>query len=456
MTLVSLVMNLYIFTYPSLNAGACSWHLPHRELIQDSLPIYSQKLLNVPYIGDLYNQLLLKLKDTDLEVTLNKGGPRDVRLMLIGDPQIKGNWPSTPYITRLDTFGNDYYIGHIYNVMKNRLNPTHISVMGDLFSSQWILDREFFNRTRRYIKRLFPRPKEHVGDLLEFIDKNDECDWVSFLEWFQSTMENKGFDFAYKDVYDWTSANLTNEPLFINISGNHDIGNGDVTYQHMARFFKLMGKDNYYIEYDVETDHPWRIVVLNSLAIDGPFVEPLFLRYTWSFIEHLDQRPFNGSTILLTHVPFYKPAGLCVDEPLVEYFNEENTRADYMIGNIKSENHIQEGPTQQILNTIFKNGKPGVVLTGHDHEGCESFYNKIGDQWVPSKQAESDTYIKEIVVRSIMGEFGGNVGLMTGHFNGEEWEYDYSVCPFIIQHVWWLTKVVSIVTLLLNAICILF
>lgn len=457
-TLISIVLNLYIFTYPSLNAGNCSWVLPNKDEIVDSLPIYSQKLLAVPYVGDLYDQLIVHLSQRDKEKTEAGGSPKDVRLLLVGDPQIKGNWPSTPYISRFDTYGNDYYIGHIYNVMKQRLKPTHVSIMGDLFSSQWILDREYFNRSRRYIKRLFNRPHEHSADILDFINNNDLCEWTAFMDWFQQQHALGAFEFGYEDVYDWTDSGLIDEPLFINISGNHDIGNGDITYQHMARFFKIMGKDNYYIEYDLKTDHPWRIVVLNSLTIDGPFVEPLFLDYTSSFIDHLEKRDFNGSTILLTHVPFYKPEGLCVDEHLVEYFHEGNSKLEYMWGKIKSENHIQEESTQRILNAIFQNDKPGIILTGHDHEGCESVYDKIDGQWTASKESTPGEHhhIKEIVVRSIMGEFGGNAGIMTGHFNGSEWEYHYNVCPFIVQHVWWLTKVASVLTILTNTICFLF
>ncbi|ODV94944.1 hypothetical protein PACTADRAFT_3831 [Pachysolen tannophilus NRRL Y-2460] len=460
LTAVAIILNFYIYTYPSFNSDKCSWYLPNKEEAEATLSPFQKKLIAVPYIGDLFDQYFVGTSGIDKELTLKNGkSPQDIRMLLFGDPQIKGNWPSTPYITRLDTFGNDYYLGHIYNTMKRRLKPTHISVMGDLFSSQWILDREFFNRSKRYMTRLFPRPKEHTGDLLEFITENDGCNWSEFMNWFQATLDSDSFQFGYEDVNDWTSANLIDEPLFINISGNHDIGNGDATYQHMARFIKIMGKDNFFIEYALRTDHPWRIVVLNSLAVDGPFIEQKFIDYTWSFVNKLKERPFNGSTILLTHVPFYKEEGICADAPFVEYFNESNSKIDYMFGKIKSENHLQYQSSQDILNAIFQNDKSGIILTGHDHEGCESIYNKLDNgTWVASKKIESNKYVKEIVVRSMMGEFGGNSGLMTAHFNKEaqDWEFHYTLCPFTVQHVWWVTKVTTILSILFNSICFLF
>ncbi|GMG40600.1 unnamed protein product [Ambrosiozyma monospora] len=234
-TVVSFFVNLYIYTYPSLNPEACSWK--HQYKNTANLAQWQQQLLDVPYLGDLYSTYFIS------EDPLLKPQVDDVRLMAIGDPQINGNWPSTKYIKRLDNYGNDYYLGHIYKVMKPRLQPSHVVVMGDLFSSQWISDSEFYNRTKRYMTRLFPRPSEQTQVEIDFLNEHNDVDWQSHYHFFREAVENGTFLqsewYHYNDVYDWTSANLTNEPLFINISGNHDIGYGDTTYQHMARWRKL-------------------------------------------------------------------------------------------------------------------------------------------------------------------------------------------------------------------------
>ncbi|GMF97437.1 unnamed protein product [[Candida] boidinii] len=113
------------------------------------------------------------------------------------------------------------------------------------------------------------------------------------------------------------------------------------------------------------------------------------------------------------------------------------------------------------MNAIFKdNGKSGIIMTGHDHEGCQNYYNfeNESNEWVASKEIDSDRYIKEITVRAIMGDYDGVTGLMTGHFNHQDknWEYNYSECPFIIQHVWWFAKIGAILTVLLQSISFLF
>src|SRR5450755_4607241 len=51
---------------------------------------------------------------------------------------------------RLDIFGNDYYLAHIYRTLHWWTKPTHVSVLGDLVGSQWIEDDEFNLRGSRY------------------------------------------------------------------------------------------------------------------------------------------------------------------------------------------------------------------------------------------------------------------------------------------------------------------
>lgn len=451
---IALLLNIYIYTYPSLTPSKCNWSF-QSEIIHDGGNEYISKLLTTPYIGDLISQYLVKPQYKQPAVP-------DIKMLAFGDPQIKGNWPSTPYIKRLDTFGNDYYLGHIYNVMKKRLQPTHVAVLGDLFSSQWIGDSEFFNRTRRYVTRLFDQVDEHREYVLDFINNNEKVNWMKFLDE-KKAINIHDLEYGYNDVYDWNTVNyvkqIENEPLFLNVSGNHDIGySGDATWQHMARYFKLFGRDNFWIEYERDTPHAYRIVVLNSLLLEGPALQQEFLDYTWEFLYQLFERKFKGSTILLTHVPFYKKEGLCVDGPYIDYYNAD-AKEQYKVGKLRSQNHLSYDTTQRALNLIF-NDEPGIILTGHDHEGCETFYNKntTTAEWTASKIKDSEVSIKEVTVRAMMGEYGGNSGIMTAHFNTnrQEWEFAFDLCPFIVQHVWWATKVISIISALLFSTVFIF
>jgi hypothetical protein len=69
-------------------------------------------------------------------------------------------------------------------------------------------------------------------------------------------------------------------------------------------------------------------------------------------------------------------------------------------------------------------------MTGHDHEGCDVMHfwdekptelNPFGqwsvskqEEWKESKEVEA---VREVTVRSMMGDFGGNVGLLSAWFD---------------------------------------
>lgn len=441
-SIVAILLNVYIYTYPSLNSKNCSWYR-------------KDGLYDTDYLGDLvYTYMFDQFKHHDDEKEIP-----DIKLLAVGDPQINGNWPKTPYIKRLDNFGNDYYLGHIYKLIKNRLQPTHVSVMGDQFSSQWISDSEFFNRTRRYLTRIFLQPENHTKEIFDVINKHEDLDWNTFIDSIKSKSMDEAFDYGYEDVYDWTSRDVkeyNGEPLFINITGNHDVGySGDATWQHMTRFIRLFGKDSYWIEYNKNTDHAYRIVVLNDLFLEGPALQPEFLSYTWHFLEKLQQQNFKGSTILLTHIPFYKKDGLCADDERFIFYDEKSSqREPYKKGLLRAQNHLSREVTQKVMDTIFDTEYPGIILTGHDHVGCKTVYNKnpFTGEWEASAEEPSkmkrNNYVREIVVRSMMGDYDGHMGLMTGHFDEikNQWKFEYSSCPFVVQHVWWATKVFTILS----------
>lgn len=455
---VSLLLNAYIYTYPSLDPQSCSWGL-EKPVVNHAENGLITRIRKIPYFGDLYNQYVDPIKVKKSKTV------DDIKMLAFGDPQINGNWKTTPYIKQLDNYGNDHYLGHIYQTMKKRLQPNYVAVLGDLFSSQWIGDSEFFNRTKRYVTRLYDQPDDHREYVLNFIKEHDSIDWIDYLNKKKAITENNIHDlqFGYSDVYDWNTPNYVkkyaNEPLFLNVSGNHDIGySGDATWQHMARYTELFGQDNFWIEYNLNTPFAYRIVVLNSLLLEGPALQPEFLEYTWEFLYQLFERNFKGATILLTHVPFYKEEGFCVDGPHNSYYGQD-AQESYKVDKLRSQNHLSKDVSQRVLSLIF-NDYPGVILTGHDHEGCETWYNKnyTTSEWYATKTKKESVAIKEITVRAMMGEYGGNSGLLHGKFNEklENWEFKFNLCPFMVQHIWWAAKVTAILSLLLFSVVFVF
>lgn len=464
LTTLALLLNFFVYFYPDIvnRNGQCQWagtvaKSKYRavELLTPRLAQYL--LLNFP-----------SLQEPPADLVYKDGVVSDIHMLTFGDPQINGNWRSTPYIKRLDNYGNDHYLGHIYRVMQNRLKPSHVAVMGDQFSSQWILDLEFYNRTYRFVERLFPRDPVYKQTVIDAWKNHKDYDWLS---WFNSEVSmDPGARFdsrRYKDVYDWqypeTKKPNVDNPLFINLTGNHDVGySGDATWQHMARFHYLFGQNNYVINYNEGTPEEWRIVVLDSLTLEGPALQEEFRNYTWSFLDHLktSQVDFKGSTVLLTHIPFYKREGLCADGPEHRYY-QNYTKEPYKNGKLRSQNHLLYETSQEVLDIVFPNpDKEGVILTGHDHVGCDSIYNHINGEWIASKAVSEKSdrkHIRELVVRAMMGEFGGQTGLLTGHFDPAQalWQFNFSYCSFVIQHVWWASKVVSLCALLAHSISFL-
>ncbi|KKA03795.1 hypothetical protein D499_0A02860 [Hanseniaspora uvarum DSM 2768] len=496
---LSILLRIYIHTYPSLTPELCSWddkqqnHLS--EKITDIFRIEKSpnfktvaEKLNIKYLKtyltDVYETMLNK-KSAESKTSHNKY--KNPRFLLFGDPQIKGNWKNTPILKKLDTFGNDYYLGHIFNTMFKRLKPDFSIVMGDLFSSQWISDDEFYNRTARYIKRVFPGAMPLNVERIEELKKNNpaddginyKTDWVKFadktIHAINNDKESLNFDMG-DDVYRWTDKDSC---MFINMTGNHDIGySGDITYQHMSRFTDMFGKDNFVLHYNRGKPNSYRIVNLNSMLIEGPGLEEELVQTTWEFLYQLFEEKFEGTTVLLQHIPMYKPNGLCVDGPDTRFYPLDYEKETYKQGLMRSQNHLSMETTDKIMNLLFHNGKPGIILTGHDHYGCDVIYNRYSSKmkdnaqglaishWKASSKVDSKSnnkqftgeVVQEITVRSMMGDFDGATGLLEMKFNHnyDSFDFVYKECVFAVQHVWWITMVTNILVILLISIRTLF
>ena len=360
------------------------------------------------------------------------------------------------YRKRLDLFGNDYYLAHIYRTVSWWSRPTHVAVLGDLIGSQWVTDGEFARRGRRYWDRVF-----WGGTRVE--DKITG----------HAALEDLGADGKWRR-------------RIINVAGNHDVGYaGDMTWERVERFEQVFGKANWEITFgdvslrkpvkissDMDQDIPrLRIVVLNSLNLDTPVLQEDLQRQTYSFINDVitSSRPVEDrkvATILLTHLPLHKEACICVDGPFFDFHAGEYG------GGVKEQNHLSPHAGNGILEGIFGMssnpnapggglGRNGIILTGHDHEGCDVYHhistaeNSEGQLWNTTRWRDAAPLvnqpipgIREITVRSMMGDFGGNAGLLSAWFDQKigEWRFEYSTCSIGVQHIWWAIHVLDLVT----------
>ena len=376
---------------------------------------------------------------------------------------------------RVDLFGNDYYLAHIYRTLHWWTKPSHVTVLGDLMGSQWVTDDEFTSRGWRFWNRVFSDGKKIEFSALPQLNTPQPMD--------QTTWNNK----------------------IINLVGNHDIGYaGDVSDHRINRFEEVFGPVNWDLRFShppPETDNPssssqdtqqqdptLHLVILNSLSLDGPPLDPNIQSATYTYVNDLisfRSRPVEDHTsftLLLTHLPLHKPEGVCVDAPFFAYQEHDDDEGRFKQDGLREQNHLSEHvSTQGILQGIFGmspdktapaegKGRNGLILTGHDHEGCDVWHH-IPSSTPPAEASETDeqppttwqsvpwpianttsshTGVREITLRSMMGSYNGNAGLLSlwFDFDAGEWRYDVQMCTLGVQHIWWAVHIADIVTLL--------
>lgn len=426
--------------------------------------------------------------------------------------------------------------------------PTHVAVLGDLVGSQWISDEEFDRRARRYWHRAF-KGGERVPD--------EVAAWPASAYDLAGELGTK----LYDDVW---------QRRILNVAGNHDIGYaGDLTNERMDRFERVFGKANYELRFELPTSAlspagaatirndtaeadqegrtdqndrltpELRIVLLNSMNLDTPVATTELQDQTYSFINDVINTAtaveFKGHfTVVLTHVPLYKAEGTCVDAPFFTFHDD---------GTLKEQNQLSADASKGFVEGIFGlngdanaagggMGRRGVVLNGHDHEGCDTWHfinqsepakppdtsqssedahesekladsedadepdkidrsEDVEDTERPDASRDSELFnditahdestqpvrewqartwrnatsegivgtpslpgVREITVRSMMGGYGGNAGLLSAWFDEEtwEWRFEYATCALGTQHLWWAVHITDLIVAVLLVI----
>lgn len=402
---------------------------------------------------------------------------------------------------RVDLWGNDWYLAHQYRTLRWWALPTHVTVLGDLVGSQWISDDEFERRGRRYWNRVFGAAERVPDDV---------------AAWPQHTYDVAGR--LGLSLYDETW-----QARILNVAGNHDIGYaGDLTKERMARFERVYGKANYELRFELppallspaaaatltrnesspsndDDEHDndrlipeLRIVLVNNMNLDAPVLDTDLQDQTYDFINSVITTAtaveYKGHfTVVLAHVPLYKPAGVCVDAPYFTFHDGDGT--------LKEQNQLSADASRGFVEGIFGlsgdaaapgrgQGRRGVILNGHDHEGCDTYHfinqtRARGNGGNDDAAADGDDNddddddktdweakrwddavrdglvgdpslpgVRELTVRSMMGDYGGNAGLLSAWFDEARWEwrYEFAQCALGTQHVWWAAHIAALVT----------
>lgn len=362
------------------------------------------------------------------------------------------------YRKRLDLWGNDLYLAHIYRTVSWWAQPTHTVVLGDLLGSQHIDDEEFRRRSDRFWSIVFAGAEKVPRAVTDMTGR----------------VEVLGEDQS------WTRR-------VIAVAGNHDIGYAGQIDEHLIeRFEDAFGSVNWEIRFQLNNTSAetrvrsgsdifatadnvpeLKIVVLNSMNLDGPVKDERLQNQSRDFLSQqlYQPRPKSNGLVLLTHIPLHKEEGICVDGPYFDYLPRHKG------GGIKEQNHLSEGGSAHILNGLVGPERPGkaIVLNGHDHEGCDIYhyrptvpdhgYDEDATQPSTSWQAKqysksypqitNDSFIgvRELTARSMMGEYGGHAFLLSAWYDrdAQEWQFDYNDCMLGVQHIWWAVHVLNIV-----------
>ncbi|GAP85478.1 putative polarized growth protein [Rosellinia necatrix] len=372
---------------------------------------------------------------------------------------------------RIDLFGNDFYLGHIYRTLRWWAKPTHVTVLGDLLGSQWIRDSEFHRRSARFWNRSFKGAERIPDDVAQYPADDYNVSGVLGTDDEESAM--------------W-------QRRLINVVGNHDVGYaGDLTPELLERFELAFGKAAYELRFELPINDPvsnatifdaeknpesnrllpeLRILNINNMNLDTPALDTSLQDNTYSFINALIHTSsaveYKGHfTIILTHMPLYKPEGVCVDSPFFDFHES---------GGVKEQNQLSADASRGFLEGIYGlngdanapaggAGRPGVILNGHDHEGCDTYHfinqslARDERRWQVARwdTARKDQLpgksgipgMREITVRSMMADFDGNAGLLSVWFDQDswEWKYEFATCALGRQYYWWFVHVFDIV-----------
>ncbi|EAW11418.1 uncharacterized protein ACLA_091160 [Aspergillus clavatus NRRL 1] len=405
---------------------------------------------------------------------------------------------------RVDLLGNDFYLAHIYRTLHWWTRPTHVTVLGDLIGSQWVTDEEFDQRGGRYWNRVF-REGERVSDEITITGSAG-----------YGAGAGAGAGDA-PQLEELNATHSVWERRIINIAGNHDIGYaGDASEARIERFERVFGRANWDIRFQYTPPNATadsvkptlHLINLNTLTLDGPALSAEVQSNSYAFINDLithrtypveDRTTF---TLLLTHLPLHKKEGICTDGPYFTYFEFDDTDGPndvprFKEGGLREQNHLSDqlsagGVLQGIFgmsgNTDAAGGgwgRNGLILNGHDHTGCDvvhfvnrsivttAFEKNTGEMSIETEESPAPSWtwaakrynsrrpeerldapsIREVTLRAMMGEYGGNAGLLSVWFDAtpgvNEWQYEITMCMAGVQHIWWAVHVLDIVTVLL-------
>ncbi|KAK4217048.1 calcineurin-like phosphoesterase-domain-containing protein [Rhypophila decipiens] len=364
-------------------------------------------------------------------------------LVLVADPQLidHHSYPGRPWFVNDLTFLiTDNYLRRSYNQLISQLDPDTIFFLGDLFDGgrEWKTAHGDFRDAE-----WAPHPKSEQKYLKKWNKKYNEFYWLKEYARFGDIFMN-----PWVKASRAPGAEHKRRKLVASLPGNHDLGFGaDIKIPVRNRFEAYFGEGN---RVDVVGNHTFVSVDSVSLSAEAsPIAQKHDLRPVYKPTEHFlldikrlkrravekelrvqrgeepelkfnhrienlesanfDDKPFLGKgapelpTILLTHVPLYRPEGTpCgplrehwppakppagqTDPVFPDHRNAISVSRGYQYQNVLSEHHS--------VSLIEKIGNVVHAFSGDDHDYCEVIH------------AANQKNVPEITVKSISMAMG--------------------------------------------------
>eukprot|EP00727_Mastigamoeba_balamuthi_P013612 m51a1_g8874 hypothetical protein (399) ;mRNA; f:618587-619783 len=189
--------------------------------------------------------------------------------------------------------------------------------------------------------------------------------------------------------------------------GNHDVGYSATADDARAdRWRSAFGPLDHEATL-ARTGH--RVVVVDAPALDGP--EGWGPREAaWAAVEAAGAR--GPGALLATHIPLGPGSARRQRWPGGPPCDREALVPGWAPGSVREQTHLSANATARLVAAL----RPSLVVSGHEHDGCLAMHRGLGDAGQP---------LAELTVRSVQGDWGGNVGLLS---LGERGEWAASDC----------------------------
>ena len=291
------------------------------------------------------------------------GKDRAARLLLLADPQLEGDArvEEQGVYGHLNNLFNAAYFKHIFTALTRQYTPSNAAILGDLLSS-------------------------------ELIDEDEHARRVAI----------------FKDSFDGSRV-----PHGVwHVVGNHDIGYGaKATKKRLRRHEDAFGALN-----SAQTLAELPVLVWDDVNVDGARSSDA-QRLAWRALDLHGARARDEGLpwILLTHIPLFKDAPQCTDDP--EVVSKQGKRGKTVV---ETQTMLSRESSDRVLAL-----RPGIIFTGHDHDGCD-FNHTLPD----------GTVVPEFTLRSVMGDYGGHAHIldvvrMDNEDGSSRFEFAHLTCDFI-------------------------